>query len=402
MSNNIQKVTTGNTVQMWQDPDQKAQIMELAADVFQIATEDRLRPDVQAAIMSAMNRCVQYGLLPASDVWMIPFTKNTKNPKTGAWEKITTYAVDTGVASWEKFANKRSQGDWMPEYREMSEQTVKDMLGNDYVSGCLGWECRIWRVSQVAAMEKIATITGKVFEPEWYAGFYLVEMKDEYKDDRKTGKKIAKPENIPSYRTAEDVAKRRALKHALSRNFTPCYVGDLGQEPEKQIVYALKDAKAELVERERLPDHREASIPAGGDRFTEDEDGMMWASDPVRKPKFVDSDGVISEDEDVVDGKVTVEEEVNLMALAATPQPTVDEGNEKRRAFAEFAKWSGGMKAEEKDAFRHFLATESRVGIPDSFGDATPDQLGNFADWLQDNNRTMAKYRSQFKVAQAA
>jgi len=89
-------------------------------------------------------------------------------------------------------------------------------------------------------------------------------------------------------------------------------------------------------------------------------------------------------------------------APPATPQPTVTEGNEQRRAFVEFAKWSGGMKGADKDAFRHFLATESQVGIPESFSDATPDQLANFADWLQDNNRAMAKYRSEFQRAKSA
>ncbi len=78
------------------------------------------------------------------------------------------------------------------------------------------------------------------------------------------------------------------------------------------------------------------------------------------------------------------------------------DGPEDSRVFAEYAKWSGGLKGADVDGSRHFLAEQSGLNLPTSFTDFTPAQVNAFADWLRDENRSMAKLRSAYKVAQAA
>jgi len=266
MSNNL-AVRQQTNVSAWEDQDRAAGLMELAMDVFNVATEDRNRNDVQNAVQAAITRCLTYGLLPGRDVWLLPFSQSYKDDR-GQWQKKMNYVVDTGLLSWQKFADKQMRAGWMEEYIEMTEVEVKAELGDKYVSGCIGWRCRVWDISKSDFMER------RGITPPWYAGFYLVEMRF-----AKGGSKVATPENIPAHRTTHDVAKRRALKFALTRTTSECWVGDLGNDPEKGLKNALMDAKAEQQERKRIPMASESAMIMDGDRFYEDDDGMTWAGD---------------------------------------------------------------------------------------------------------------------------
>lgn len=221
-------------------------MMHRGAAIFQVAQADLARPQVQGALMKAMQFTLSYGAMPGRHVHLIPFTKNEKIGNE--WVKVTTYSVSDSY-EWRKASADQKSRLMGWQYMLQTEQLTPDevrayvtenAMGGPYDEKDRGFRSRAKFVHEA----KIAQMCGDKYDPPWHYGFWRKNSysTDEYDNGKKTGKVIWKPDTVPTGRTPEWQAMKRAEKSALAQHFELLPIGNWEQLNERQRQAQIEDS----------------------------------------------------------------------------------------------------------------------------------------------------------------
>lgn len=228
------------------------------------------------AYLKGAQLSVFYRLIPSVDIHIIRFGK--------------AFAVDCGVSSWQKAADRYCALHniaFHAIYEEMTPDEVKIRRGSSlYDVEDVAYRCYIWRSDK----QQVYDLFGG--KSAMTCGFGSWVKKARYNQNKQTWE----PDNIPVQRTKDDVARRRALKAALKMEFSlDSLLAAAPNEVREQLAYLDMDAKAELrrtapVEVIRpevtedgfivtagTPQKAQApSQPVQGQGYADDEDFGLW------------------------------------------------------------------------------------------------------------------------------
>lgn len=217
-------------------------LLERQAEIYQVPMEDVDRyPDVRGALVKATQMSWTYGVMPGKHIYLIPFS--TKDGSQ--WRK--TYAVADSY-EWRKASAdaKAQENGWryMVQSEQMSPAEVKSYVEKNNLAGpyhetdC-GYRSRVlfWHEIEIMKM-----MDGK-YDPPWHYGFWRKNAQE------KTGTKgkYWAADNIPSGRTPEWVAMKRAEKSALAQHFELRPLNGWTQKSAEQRTAAIEDHVTALL-----------------------------------------------------------------------------------------------------------------------------------------------------------
>jgi hypothetical protein len=237
------------------------------------------------ALLKAAQMTYQYGLVPGVDIFII---------KRGG-----KYSADASLEMWKKMAERHGflgKFRWTVDVEELTAAEVKEQTDPSikYDGEDKGARARLFRFDVADEMRKY----GLKYRPAWHYGFWRKNAteKDEWQDDKKTGRKISQPDTVPNGRTRQDVAIRRATKAAIMAEFSMIAVDDFEkryQSEERAGAYRVNAALRQLdvaIQEQGRPDGEEE-----GGTFVEvsgsymDDNGDVWATEktPQQAPVIV-------------------------------------------------------------------------------------------------------------------
>ena len=311
---------------------------------WQLKRDDRaaLQKKLDESIYRAAQLSVFYRLVPGEDVHVIPFGNN--------------WAVDMGIETWKKAADRYCSLHGMTYHivtEEMSVEELKERRGTDYHPNDCGMVAYLWRSDKKDVYE----IFGAKQSMSRAAGIWR-----QHATQKKDGKWLA--DTIPSQRSKQDVAKRRAMKAVLKLEFSLDSL--LAATPDQ-----VRDSVSGLDSRLKSEERRTA-LPAP--RVEYDEDGLDFDYPRAQRTdrrdlKFivVDEDGVIEHDagaeempeppqNDTEAQSDAVEAAVDYLAL----------GKRLQGMQAQFATWTRQAHANSNgaasvDQYRFLVGTLNRI-----------------------------------------
>jgi len=161
------------------------------------ANRSELQKRLDESIYRAAQLSVFYRLVPGEDVHVIPFGDS--------------WAVDMGIETWKKAADRYCSLHGITYHihtEEMSEDELRQRRGSNFDAGDAGMVAYLWRSDKKDVYE----IFGAKQSMTRAAGVWAVKAK--------LVKGEWKPDNIPTQRSKQDVAKRRAMKAVLKLEFS--------------------------------------------------------------------------------------------------------------------------------------------------------------------------------------
>lgn len=207
-------------------------LMERQAEIYQVPMADVERyPDVRGALVKATQMSWTYGVMPGKHIYLIPFNKKDGNQ----WRQ--TYAVADSY-EWRKASAdaKAQENGWryMVQSEKMTDEEVKEYITRHSLSGAphpsdCGYRARVLFWHEI----EIVKAMGGKYDPPWHYGFWRKNAQE------KGGKWVA--DNVPSGRTPEWVAMKRAEKSALAQHFELRALGGWNQKSEPQRTAAIQD-----------------------------------------------------------------------------------------------------------------------------------------------------------------
>lgn len=218
------------------------------------------------AYLKAAQLSVFYRLVPGVDVHLIKFGQD--------------FAVDTGVSSWQKAADRYCalhNITYHAIYEEMpADELRKRRTDKLYTPNDVGYICYIWRSDKQAVYQMFGS-----GDPEKMK-LYLTKGYGHWAEKAKwnQSKQQWTPDEIPAQRTKHDVARRRALKAALKAEFSLDSL--LAAAPnETREMLSLLDSDARSAKMQAAPsEYVRPGSQVNADGFPEDQviDGS-WHDD---------------------------------------------------------------------------------------------------------------------------
>lgn len=249
--------------------------------MFNVDAEDMGRKEVRATLMRSLHMCVTFGLLPAQHMSLIPFpgTKNTN------WKK--TYQPHIGPEGrllnanrWVEHHNRLHPDEpirWMTRERIIEDPEERQKISTQYDADqpfCP--EDRCTEVTLLRSDEKrLADEFGIEYTPRKFYGWWRKQAieKAVWENGQRTNKSEWQADTIPTGRTPQDVATRRALLQAYqsfpliaARDYDPHYEED-GQwrEIENDVEMATAPAPTERAGDKALMQNRQVEPEENGD-----------------------------------------------------------------------------------------------------------------------------------------
>lgn len=252
-------------------------LMVRGSSIYNISEIDLRRPENKGALMKAMQWTMTYGAMPGRHIHLIPSNKREQNAN-GDWETVKVYAVADSY-EWRKASadQKALQMRWqyMTQTEQMTPEETRKYVERNGLNGPYDEADRGFK-SRVLFMHEInmCKAMGVEYNPPWHYGFW---RKNSYSIKEKSGKLDWKPDNVPSGRTPEWVAMKRAEKSALAQHFELQPIANWEQLNERQRIARIEDG---INSMEELPP------PVNAGKFTYepvlDEDGVFVVEPPKR------------------------------------------------------------------------------------------------------------------------
>lgn len=221
------------------------------------------------SVYRAAQLCVFYRLVPGEDVHVIPFGNS--------------WAVDMGIETWKKSADRYCSLHGITYHihtEEMPEQELRERRGENYHPDDYGMVAYLWRSDKkdvydiFGAKQSMSRACGI-----WAKKARYNKSKSEWQED-----------NIPTQRSKQDVAKRRAMKAVLKLEFSlDSLLAATPAEVRQNIHYLETDIRNEQMRR-AVPDSRRVEI---------DENGFVI--EPSNGHTIDDVQFVVAEESDVED-----------------------------------------------------------------------------------------------------
>lgn len=254
------------------------------------AREDELKL-ARPACLKAAQLTFQYGLVPGMDVYVIKRGKAySAEPSLQMWQKMADRHAFIG-----KFRFTVDVEELTPD--EVAERTDPDVKVTPEDRGA---RARVLRLDLAREMKEL----GLPYRPTWHYGFWRKNAREETIWDDSTRTKVKtgnyEPDQVPSQRTRQDVAIRRATRAALMAAFPMIPVDDFQERyqsteraAEIRLAQAMRFIDGELAERERI--ERDDNDPIVNATFVEkvvqyEEDGdVLWATEQRPAIKVIDA-----------------------------------------------------------------------------------------------------------------
>lgn len=256
------------------------------------ANRSELQKRLDESIYRAAQLSVFYRLVPGEDVHVIPFGDS--------------WAVDMGIETWKKAADRYCSLHGITYHihtEEMSEDELRQRRGANFDAGDAGMVAYLWRSDKKDAYE----IFGAKQSMSRAYGVWAVKAK--------LVKGEWKPDNIPTQRSKQDVAKRRAMKAVLKLEFS---LDSLLAATPAEISRNAQDLEFGIRAEERrtsLPPRRTVEV---------DDDGLIVVQSTPRQP-IQDVEFVVAQEpdiDDMLESPVTAQESrsdaIDYAALASS------------------------------------------------------------------------------------
>jgi len=232
------------------------------------------------ALLKAAQLTLKYGYTPGQDIFVIKRGK--------------AYSAEPSLEAWRKTADRHAfigKFRWWVEVEALTLDEVKQYTDPDveYTNEDKGARARMWRTD-------LAQSFGPAYKPKWHYGFWRKKAneKDEWVDNRRTGKKYWQADTVPNGRTRQDVADRRAERAAImSSGLSMIPLDDFESRYQSQervmqqrLLLASNHIGMEL-QREAEVGHgeEEGTLTQDTPTFTQDDNGDLWAVEQPRKRK---------------------------------------------------------------------------------------------------------------------
>lgn len=244
-------------------------LMQRGAAIFQVSQEDLKLPENQGALMKAMQWTLTYGAMPGRHIHLIPANKNKKVGTEWVTEKI--YSVADSY-EWRKASadQKAQQMRWQPMTQTiaLSPEEIKAQSG-EYTPGDKGYKSRVLFKHEI----EMCQMMGIVYDPPWHYGFWKVKSYYDKKNNE------WKPDNIPTGRTADWQAMKRAEKSALAQHFELQPLANWEQMSERQRVAKIED---EITAIEPLPERVHSDVLTYQPTTTDEEGVFIVVPEPPK------------------------------------------------------------------------------------------------------------------------
>lgn len=260
------------------------------------ADRDELQKTLDKSIYRAAQLCVFYRLVPGEDVHVIPFGR--------------TWAVDMGIETWRKAADRYCSLHGITYHihtEEMSLDELKERRGADYHADDCGVVAYLWRSDKKDAYE----IFGAKQSMSRAAGIWAKQSKWIKPFEGKAG--YWQEDNIPTQRSKQDVAKRRAMKAVLKLEFSlDSLLAATPAEVRQNVQYLESDIRHEEMRR-AVPNDRRPEI---------DEDGFIVVEATKPRHASQDVEFVVADDEEPdVDELFDQEDDMADTLIDDSPEP---------------------------------------------------------------------------------
>jgi hypothetical protein len=230
MKNELATYQPNGTIQRFGDDQTMQWLLERGAEIFQVDSKLIAKfPDVRGALTKAMQLTLTYGAMPGKHVYLIPFNKKDGE----AWRE--TYSVADSY-EWRKASADRKAQEMRWQYMVQVETLTPDEIakhaagvGGPVTPNDCGAKARVLFAHEV----RIAKEMGIDYNPPWHYGFWkqnAVERKGQWQAD-----------NVPSGRTRQWVANKRAEKSALAQHFELLPIADWNNRSDAQKRAMIED-----------------------------------------------------------------------------------------------------------------------------------------------------------------
>ena len=218
-------------------------LMERQAEIYQVPLNDVERyADVRGALVKATQMSWTYGVMPGKHIYLIPFSKEDG----GVWRK--TYAVADSY-EWRKASadDKARENGWryMVQSEQMSAAEVKAYVTSNNLDGAYadqdrGVKARVLMLHEI----EICKLMDQEYNPPWHYGFWRKNAK---KKNGKGGSEYWEADTVPSGRTPDWVALKRAEKSALAQHFELRPLGGWSQKSAGQKKAMIEDHVTQVL-----------------------------------------------------------------------------------------------------------------------------------------------------------
>jgi hypothetical protein len=250
------------------DEQMAAFVMRMAA-IYGIG-ENEMNTHNIGALVSAAGLSIQYGYLPRIHIHMLPFNANAGSKDNPRWETRYTPMLSLEVWKHSAMAQCRKMGMWyFPEVEDLSPEETKAYIEREEHQSPFHQDDRASRCRL-----KLIFPGGHIERTRWAYGTWRRNAKAKRNNK---GETYYEADTLPSQRTAQDVAARRAERQALMSYFTPEPIS----KDEKRNLADLISAVQETV---AIEDDRMADIPYESAPQRED-DGEILYDSPKTPPR---------------------------------------------------------------------------------------------------------------------
>lgn len=300
---------------------------------YQMKRPDRaqLQKVLGESIYRAAQLSVFYRLVPGEDVHVIPFGDN--------------WAVDMGIETWKKAADRYCAQHGITYHihtETMTEAELRERRGNNYHPDDVGVVAYLWRSDKSAVYE----IFGAKQSMTRACGVWAVKAKQV--------KGEWKPDQIPTQRSKQDVAKRRAMKAVLKLEFSLDSLLAATPAEMRQNLNAL-DMSIRAEERR-------TAMPASR-RYEIDEDGLVVVEPKPMRRAVQDVEFVVAHNEPTDEDAPDIDDALESQEEAQNEAHDVDPHAVDYRSLA--AKLQG---------LQGKFVDWARQAHADSHGEATKEQ----------------------------
>lgn len=250
-------------------------LMQRGAAIFQVGQDELQDPVNQGALMKAMQWTLTYGAMPGRHIHLIPSTKRYK--VGNEWFEKKVYSVADSY-EWRKASadQKALQMGWEPMTQTvaLTPEEIKAFDPAAFDPADKGYKSRVLFKHEI----EICKMMGITYDPPWHYGFW---RKKSYVVKGYNGKADEwKPDNIPSGRTSDWVAMKRAEKSALAQHFELQPIANWEQLNQRQKQATIEDA---LTAAEPMPERVHSDVMKY-EPVTVDEEGVFIVEPEPPKP----------------------------------------------------------------------------------------------------------------------
>lgn len=216
-------------------------LMIRQSEIFNVAWENVTRfPDVRGALLTVAQWSWTYGAMPRKHVYLLPFAKKEGEIWRDTYSPADSYEWRRISADQKALEMKWS---YMVQTEPLSLEEIKAYAEKHpngtgpYHIDDIGYRSRVLFQHEIQISKAFAI----PYNPSWHLGFWRRFARFNKRENK------FDPDNIPTHRTPQWVAEKRAAKSALAQHFELREIENWQQKTERQRYQIINSHAEELA-----------------------------------------------------------------------------------------------------------------------------------------------------------